>query len=215
VRFAVRLYHHPFSSSARRAVMAALHMNTDVELVLVQDLRDPEQRRELLLLNPNGKIPVLQDGDLVLWESYAIMQYFADKSPGQTLYPVDLKARADVNRWMYWCAQHWTPAVGVLVWENWMKPLFGNGAPADRNEVRRGEAELAKVATVLDGHLRGREWLCPSGLSLADFAISVTLAAQDTARLPLLQYGNLQAWFGRVQSLDVWKKTKLEGGGGV
>jgi len=211
----VRLYHHPFSSSARRAVMAARYMNTDVELVLVKDLREPEQRRELLRLNPNGKIPVMQDGDFVLWESYAIMQYFAEKTPGQTLYPTELRARADVSRWMYWCAQHWVPALSVLAWENWMKQIFGNGSPPDRQEVLRGEVELAKVATVLDGHLRGREWLCSSGLSLADFAICVTLVAQEPARLPLLQYGNLQAWFGRIQSLDVWKQTKLEGGAGL
>jgi glutathione S-transferase len=195
--------------------MAALHMGTDVELVVVRDLREAEQRQELLRLNPNGKIPVMQDGDFVLWESYAIMQYFADKTPGQTVYPTELKARADVSRWMYWCAQHWTPALSVLAWENWMKQIFGNGSPPDRQEVLRGEVELAKVATVLDAHLRGREWLCSSGLSLADFAISVTLVAQEPARLPLLQYGNLQAWFGRIQSLDVWKQTKLEGGGGL
>ena len=209
----MRLYYHPFSSSARRAVMAALYMDTDVELVLAKDLRESEQRLELLRLNPNGKIPVLQDGDFVLWESYAIMQYFADKTPGQTLYPTDVKARADVNRWMYWCAQHWTPAIAVLAGENGMKQIFGHGVPLDRNEVRRGETELAKVARVLDVHLRGREWLCKSGLSLADFAIAVTLAAQEPARLPLLQYGNLQVWFGRVQSLDVWKQTKFESGG--
>jgi glutathione S-transferase len=192
--------------------MAALHMNTDVELVVVRDLREAGQRQELLRLNPNGKIPVMQDGNFVLWESYAIMQYFADKTPGQTVYPADLKARADVNRWMYWCAQHWTPAISVLSWENWTKRIFGNGGAPDPVQVQRGEVELAKVATVLDAHLRGREWLCSSGLSLADFAISVALVAQEPARLPLLQYGNLQAWFGRVQSLDVWKRTKLEGG---
>jgi glutathione S-transferase len=199
----MRLYHHPFSSSSRRAVMAALHMNTPVELVTVQDIRDPE----LLRPNPNSKIPVMRDGDFVLWESCAIMQYFAEKSPGQTLYPTDLQQRADVNRWLFWAVAHWSPSLLPLVWENWMKGLYGGGGAPDPHEIQRGERETARVAAVLDGQLRGREWVCGGRLTLADFAIAPPLFAMEPARLPLLQYGNLQAWFGRIKSLDAWKRT--------
>ena len=50
-------------------------------------------------------MPVLDDDGFVLWESHAIMQYLADKTPGQTLYPTGLRERSDVNRWL-WCAAH-------------------------------------------------------------------------------------------------------------
>jgi glutathione S-transferase len=70
----MRLYHHPFSSNSRRAILAAIQLDVPVELVLV-DLKNGEQRKpEFLRLNPNGKVPVLVDGDFVLWESHAIMQ---------------------------------------------------------------------------------------------------------------------------------------------
>ncbi len=100
----MRLYHHPMSSNARRAVMTVLHLGVDVDLVLV-DLAKGEQRRpEYLRLNPNGKVPVLEDQGFVLSESHAIMQYLADRTLGQTLYPEAIQARADVNRWLFWSA---------------------------------------------------------------------------------------------------------------
>src|SRR5690348_9690795 len=59
---------------------------------------DPAYRR----LNPNGVVPTIQDGDLVLWESNAIVRYLAAKHGSGTLYPSDLAVRADADRWMDW-----------------------------------------------------------------------------------------------------------------
>ena len=57
----MRLYHNPFSSSARRVVLVVKQLSAPVELVLIKDLRDPVEREQLLKLNPNAKIPVLVD----------------------------------------------------------------------------------------------------------------------------------------------------------
>jgi glutathione S-transferase len=94
----MRLFHSPLSSNARRVLITLHHLGLAVEMINV-DLLDQGDRRRLAELNPNGKVPVLQDGDFVLWESCAIMQYLADLTPHQTLYPQDPRARADVNRW--------------------------------------------------------------------------------------------------------------------
>ena len=101
----MRLYHHPMSSNARRALMTAIHLGLPLELAEV-DLMNADDRRRLAELNPNGKVPVLADGDFLLWESCAIMQYLAEQVPGQTIYPQAPQARADVNRWLFWAAQH-------------------------------------------------------------------------------------------------------------
>jgi glutathione S-transferase len=203
----MRLYHNPFSSSARRVVMTVQHLRAPVELVLIQNLHDPVERAQLLQLNPNAKIPVLEHGEFVLWESNAIMQYIADQVPGQTLYPAGLSERADVNRWLFWSAQHWAPALGTLTWENWMKGLFGAGE-RDAAAAARGEREFAQFAGVLDAHLKGRQWVSGSGLTLADFALSVSLMRVKEASISLAQYPNITQWFGRVQALDVWQRTQ-------
>jgi glutathione S-transferase len=206
----MRLYHHPMSSNARRASMTALHLGANVELVAV-DLGKREQRApEFLKLNPNGRIPVLVDGDgdFVLTESHAIMQYLAEGTPGQTLYPAERRARADVNRWLFWSAHHFQPAVSVLVRERVIKPMIYK-AGADPVEEKRGEDLLADCARVLDGHLAGKDWVAGSGLTLADIALATPLAYLESARLPLTEHRNIQRWFSAVRELDAWKKTGM------
>jgi glutathione S-transferase len=201
----MHLYHHPYSASARRAVMTAIHLDLPVELVTV-DLTNLQQRRQLTELNANSKVPVLQDGEFILWESCAIMQYLADKTPKQTIYPADVRVRADINRWLLWASQHFGPALGILVWENMMKAMYGVGTP-DARELERGQIQIEQFAQVLDEHLRGRDWICGPGVTIADFAVATPLMYMEQARLPLQQYAHIQAWFDRVQQLDAWKRT--------
>ncbi|WP_394779960.1 glutathione S-transferase family protein [Undibacterium sp.] len=203
----MRLYHHPYSASARRAVMTALHLGLPMELKSL-DLTNLQQRRQLTELNANSKVPVLVDGDYVLWESCAIMQYMADMTPGQTIYPADVRTRVDVNRWLFWLSQHFSPALGIYVWENMMKAMYGVGAP-DMRELERGKIQIEQFAQVLDDHLRGREWMCGSALTLADFAVASPLMYMEQASLPLQQHEHIQTWFARVQQLDAWQKTEL------
>ncbi len=204
----MRLYHHPLSSNARRAVMTALHLGAPVDLVPIDLGKGAQRKPDFLKLNPNGKVPVLEDGSFVLWESHAIMQYLADTTPGQTLYPIDVRGRADVNRWLFWCAHHWSPAIGVLGWENMVKKIVGAGAP-DPGAVKRGEALVADCAAVLDAHLGGKRWVLGDVLTLADYALAAPLMAIVPAKLPVNGYANLMVWLRRVEALDAWKKTAL------
>ncbi|HXX65651.1 MAG TPA: glutathione S-transferase family protein [Polyangiaceae bacterium] len=202
----MNLYHHPMSLNARRAVMAALHLRAPVDLVLV-DLQKGHQRSvDHLRRNPNGKVPVLEDGDFVLWESNAIMQYLADVTPGQSVYPQGAKERADVNRWLFWSAHHFTPAVGVLNWERAVKPLIGLGN-ADPTEVSRGEKLVIECGRVLDTHLAGKDWITQGRLTLADFALAAPLMAMTRAKLPLGDFVHIRGWFARVRDLDAWQRT--------
>jgi len=204
----MRLYHHPMSANSRRAVMTALHLEVKVEKVLV-DLAKREQRTpEFLRLNPNGHVPVLDDGGFVLWESNAIMQYLADKTPGQTVYPQELQARADVNRWLFWSAHHWAPSISILGWENFVKQLIGQGPP-DPVMVKRGDGLVTELAGILDAHLADKSWVAQGKLTLADLAVAAPLMAIVPAKLPVAGYPHLLAWFERVQALDAWKKTSL------
>lgn len=203
----MRLYYHPVSTNARRATMTAHHLGIPLDLVPV-DLAKGEQRLpEFLDRNPNGRVPVLVDDDgYTLWESRAIMLYLASRTPGQTLYPEDAHARADVHRWLFWCAVHFSPALGIFTWENFVKRLAGAGEP-DPAELRRGERQLAQLAPVLDAHLAGRTWVVGDQPTLADLSLSPPLALTGPASIPVTPYANLQAWFARVQQLDAWKKT--------
>ena len=203
----MRLYYHPASTCSRRVLMAAHHLKINVDLVLVDLFKGGQNTPEFLKLNPNHRVPVLEMDGFVLWESYAIMQYLADMTPGQAIYPIEPHARADVNRWLFWCGQYFMPGISILNWENSIKSMAGIG-PADPIEVARGEQLLTEAAKVLDVHLGHREWICDTGLSLADFAIAAPLADQHRAKFPVTDLPNLQRWFMQVQALDSWEETE-------
>jgi glutathione S-transferase len=203
----MKLYYHPMSGNSRRALLVATHLDVPLERIVV-DLTKGEQRgAPHLRRNPNGRVPVLDDDGFVLWESRAIMQYLADKTPGQTLLPSDARGRADVNRWLFWCAAHMAPANTVLVYERFVKAVTGRG-PEDPAEVARGEALVALYAPVLDTHLADKTWVSQDRLTLADLSLAASFALAGPARLPIGDYANLRAWLGRVKELEAWKRTE-------
>jgi glutathione S-transferase len=206
----MRLYFNPLSACARRVRMTilALGIAEKVELVNVELGAGEQRNPDFLRRNPNGRVPVLEDDGFVLWESHAIMQYLAEGEPGQTLYPSERRARADVNRWLFWNANHFAPAVSVLNWERMVKRFVGAGEP-DPVEVARGEKLVSQFAAVLDAHLVGKEWVAEGRLTLADLAISSQLMSTVPAKLPVTELPNLQAWFSRVRALDAWKRTDI------
>jgi glutathione S-transferase len=202
----MRLHYFPMSSNSRRAHMTAVHLGIAVELSLVDLSKGAQRSPSFLALNPNGAVPVLEDNGLVLTESHAIMQYLADQTPGQTIYPTAIAARADVNRWLFWNANHFQPAVSIFNWENLVKPLMGAGA-ADPAEIARGTAAFERWGAVLDGHLAGKTWIAQDTLTLADLALGATLQTMAPAKLPIAKYQHVMSWFERVAGLESWKAT--------
>jgi len=202
----MQLYYSPISSNSRRVLLAADHLGIELDLVDI-DLLSPEDRRRLQDVNPNAKVPVLVDDGFVLPESCAIMQYLADGKPGQTLYPTEPLARAEVNRWMFWACQHFSQPIGQIAWENvWKKMVNGEGA--DMAVLAHGAANLARAATVLDRHVADRSWLAGERVTLADYAVAAPLIVSERARLPLEDYPHLLAWYARVQALPAWRNTE-------
>jgi glutathione S-transferase len=202
----MKLYYHPNSPNGVVVLATANQLGIQLELQLVDLMKGAQKNPSFLRLNPNGKVPTLVDGDFVLWESNAIMQYVASKKPNNTLWPSDDKARADIARWQFWQASQWGKATGTLVWENMVKKLLNLGNP-DPAKIKEGEELFHASAAVLDGHLKDREYLVGKGPTLADFSVAAPLIYAQPARFPLDKYGNIRAWYARLENLDSWKKA--------
>ena len=105
----MKLYNANLSPNALRVRAVVNELGIALEVIDV-DLRSGGNRtKEFLALNPNGKVPVLVDGDFVLWESRAINAYLATMKPESGLYPADARKRAMVDQWSYWQAVHLGP----------------------------------------------------------------------------------------------------------
>ncbi|HEY0133843.1 MAG TPA: glutathione S-transferase family protein [Nannocystis sp.] len=201
----MKLYFHPLSGNSRRVLLVAAHLDVPLERIVVDLPRGEQRDAEHLARNPNGRIPVLDDDGFMLWESRAIMLYLAERTPGQTLLPADPRGRADVTRWLFWCAGHMAPVNTIFVLENFVKPRTGR--TTDPAELTRGEALMAQTAPILDAHLADRTWVTQDRLTLADLSLASSFALAAPARIPIAPYQNIQAWLARVQQLDAWQRT--------
>ena len=202
----MKLYHHPFSSNARKAIMAQKLLGIPAELVFVDLAKGEQNRPEFLAKNPNHAVPVLEDGDFVLSESHAIMIYLAEQKDGQTLYPAERHARAKVSQWLFWCSNHLSPAISGLNFENNLKRMYGQG-DADPAQVARHERFFKQYATVLDGQLGQTEWVTGKTMTLADIAIAAPLMYIQAAKLPVAGLTHLERWMGSVSDLPAWRET--------
>lgn len=205
----MKLYNGNFSPNGLRVRAVIYELGIPVEKIEV-DLRKGENRTpEYLKLNPNAKVPVLVDGDLVIWESRAINAYLASKYPEKGLYPADIATRAIIDQWSYWQAIHLGPAMQRVAFERVVKATLGRG-PADEAAVA---AELKNVDQFLDvfetGLADGREWIAGK-LSLADFALASTFVHRVPAGLPVAARPKVNAWIGRMEERPSWQKAAAE-----
>ena len=201
----MKLYVFPPSPRAHKVLAVANHLGIDYEPVIVNLVAGDQRKPEYLELNPNGRMPVMDDDGYVLWESNSIMQYLADQQPGKLL-PVDGRGRFDVTRWQFWDAAHWDPACAILLFENVVKGIVGAGKP-DPVRVKEGQERLAREASVLDAHLARHQWIAGDALSIADFGVSAPLFYAGSCGIDLSRYPHIADWFGRVSGLDSWKKA--------
>jgi glutathione S-transferase len=202
----MKLYGFPASPNTWKVRALAAQLKMPLEFELVDLLKGAQQTPAFLALNPTGRTPVLVDGDFKLWESNAILQYLASKSP-TPLYPSDAKGRADVSRWQCWELAHWgAQACQPLTFENLVKKFVNLGAP-DQAVVAKATEAFSKEAKMLDAHLARHKYLVNDTLTIADFTVAAPLFHAQGAGMPVAPYANIGAWFGRVSALPCWSET--------
>jgi len=163
----IKLHVAPPSPRAFKVIAIARHLGLAFELCPVDLLNGDQFRPDFTRLNPNQKMPVLEDDGFVLWESNAIAQYLATKNPEGGLLPCTARDQADVTRWQFWDSAHWDPACATLVFERIVKKIKNQGDPTP-SQVEKGEAEVRRFGGVLDTCLSGRRFLRGERLSIAD-----------------------------------------------
>ncbi len=201
----MKLYYFPASPNTRKVHAVAIHLGLALDLQMVDLLQGEQRKPEFLQLNPTGRTPVLQDGDFILWESTAIMQYLASQAPN-SLYPDDRQIRADILRWQSWQLVHWYPACQALTFENLVKRLVHQKEP-DPQIVQRAIDQFRHEAIVLNQHLAKQEYLVGGALTLADFSVAADLTYALPAQMPLGDYPHIHAWYDRLEQLPAWQQT--------
>jgi len=202
----MKLYTYPPSSNAMRATVVANQLSFEVERITI-DLAKGEQNSEAFAkVNPNRKVPTLVDGDFVLWESHVIMMYLAEKDPDCGLIPSDTQERYKIQQWLAWNLSHLAPQVSTMLFERFLKPKFGMGE-TDEVVVAKVENQFHSFAKILNSHLRGRDSIVGSTLTVADHAVGADFIYAKQSLLPMDDYKEIQRWWDNIAQMEAWKKT--------
>lgn len=192
-----------------RKVLAGLKMiGAGYTLTKVDYFQGEQKSPEYVAINPNASIPAMRDGDLVLWESNAILQYAADKQGNATAYPTDLKTRADINRWLLWECGAWFPTCYVHLVENCVKPLLE--AETDQAVLDAEAENFHKLAGILDSRLASSSWVAGDHATIADVVLASPMHLHGWMKLPLENHRNIVRWMTEnVEAADWWKATHV------
>ena len=201
----MRLFVFPPSSRALPVIALKDHLDIACEICPIDLGKGDQRSAEYAAMNPNMKIPMLEDNGFVLWESNAILFYLATRKPESGLWPADTRHQADVLRWLAWQGAHWdAESVGMVVFETASKMVLGLGPP-DPAFIARGEQNFKRFAAVLDAALKGRAWLTGAALTIADFSVAGLVPTAERMRLGVLDRPEIRRWYEGVSSLPAWR----------
>jgi glutathione S-transferase len=163
----VILYGPGYSTYTRTARLALEEKGVSYKLVEVDFLRGAAKTPEHLSRHPFGKVPILEHGDLKLYETAAIVDYVDSAFPGPPLQPKDARARARMLQVIGVVVSYiYAPMVGQILVERLIKPVLGQ--TTDQTAVESGMRRLRKGLGVLEQLFEGPSFMIGSSISLAD-----------------------------------------------
>jgi glutathione S-transferase len=191
-RSPIRLYRFAVSGHAHRAELFLSLLGLPFERIEIDLMQGEHKRPEFLARNPFGQIPVIEDGEVTLADSNAILVYLARRyDESEQWYPSDALATAEVQRWL-------SQAAGPLA----------SGAATARAAVifkrarQQAPVDIAvKLFERMNKHLEKRAFLTGTTPTIADVAMYTYTAHAPEGGVPLDPYPHVQAWLARIEAL--------------
>jgi glutathione S-transferase len=190
------LYGEP-RSRAFRCIWMLEELGLDFQLVPVRFGGVETRAPEFLALNPNGRVPALVDGTLVLYESLAINHYLTSRYGTGSLEPSTPNGRAEALRWSFWA----------------MGEIEGPVDAVARHAARLADGWAAGALGVLDAALTGVDWLVESRFTVADLNVAVMFRRPLLARVDRAPWPRLAAWIERCEARPACQRMAARFGG--
>ncbi|GAB4198589.1 MAG: glutathione S-transferase [Wenzhouxiangellaceae bacterium] len=189
----MKLYSHELSGHVHRVRLFASLIGLELQLAPVDLAAGAHKQPDFLAKNPFGQLPVLEDGDVTLYDSTAIIVYLASRYDlsGQWL-PDDPQTRAEVQIWLSKAANEVANGIGAAR----LVTVFN--APYDHAAVI---AKAHELLTILEQHLDGRGWLVGDSPTLAEVALYSYIAHGPEGGVDLRGYPRVSNWLQRIENL--------------
>ena len=143
-------------------------------------------------LNPNGRVPTIEDDGFVLWESHAIVRYLGAKHGG--LWPADLRQRADANRWMDWASGTFAVPYRTVFWTLVRTPP----EKRDMQAVEDCRRQCAGLLDMVEAHLAGRSYMTGEQLTMGDIPLGCHIHVWLSLPIERPAHPNIVAWHKRL-----------------
>ena len=198
----LKIWGRASSSNVQKVLWCCAELDIEVERVDVGGPFGGNRDPEYLRLNPNGLVPTVKDGNLVMWESNTICRYLAATRNGEHLYPRDPAARTHVERWMDWQLAVIGPPMGQL--------LFGlvRSTPETRDEaaIEAARRRAAAAWTIVDDEVKNRPYLAGDHLSLAEIVLGTQIYRWFAFPIARPDLPDLRGWYDRMHQRPGFKK---------
>eukprot|EP00271_Cylindrocystis_brebissonii_P023000 TRINITY_DN9183_c0_g1_i1.p1 TRINITY_DN9183_c0_g1~~TRINITY_DN9183_c0_g1_i1.p1 ORF type:complete len:217 (+),score=54.99 TRINITY_DN9183_c0_g1_i1:222-872(+) len=209
---AITILGHPISTCTKRVLVVLEEKNvTDYTVETIDVLAGAHKKPEFLAKQPFGQIPVLEDGDISIYESRAMARYVCDKYDGEgtALFGKTPKEKAAVNQWLEVEGQTFNGPISAIVVELVFKKHHGK--EADEAKVAEAAEQAAKVLDVYEAHLTKNEYVAGDFLSLADLShLPYTDLLMHTVHANLItSRPNVNKWWEKISALPSWKKVNV------
>jgi len=153
-------------------------------------------------MNPNGRVPTIEDDGFVLWESNAIVRYLAAKHGAGTLWPNDLRQRADADRWMDWTTSTVAPAITPVFWGLVRTPP----EKRDPKAIEEGIEKLAQAFQVLEQSLEGHDHVGGGNFTMGDIPLGTFVYRWNALGVRRPKLPRVEAYYERLQQRAPYKK---------
>jgi glutathione S-transferase len=195
------------ASRAHRTVWMLKELNLPFAHVPTHFMDGSTRKPEFLAINPNGRVPVIDDDGFIVFESMAINLYLARKHGGP-LAPAGLHEEALATQWSFWVT---TEVEKPLLFASANRALFAS-RERDEEQALMAIGKLDRPFKVLDAHLAERRWLLGERFTVADLNVATVMDLAPQCGIPLDAWPRLQAWHRRCLERPTaadWKDVKF------
>lgn len=202
----MKLYMHPVSTTCRPIRLFAAESGIAVEEQVVDLMTGEHCKEPYIAINPNRQVPVLEDGDMRLTESSAILKYLADKTDSPA-YPKNLKERARVNEMMDWLNTGFYGSYGYnLVYPQIFPNHRRPGEEAQKVTLEWGRERSRAWLQVLNDHWIGPKnaYLCGERITIADYLGACFVSIGELIGCDFSPWPNVERWMGNMKRLKSW-----------
>ena len=236
----LKLYHWEPNANSGKPMLALAEKGVEYESHYLDLLKFDQHQPEYLKINPDGTIPAMVHGDLVLTESTPMMEYVDEAFPGPPLRPADPKARWRMRWWMRWFDSYFAPSLSMIGWSifvgpavrkrdpkeleaaieriplesrkiAWRKAMFNQFSDAELAESRR---RVAFATDALEKHLGEHAWIAGKTFSLGDingFNLGYALPLSQPERCNDEKTPHIMEWLRKISERPATQETWKKG----